>query len=30
MVSHDELRGRTFFKDRIKQARADKDAKIAA
>ena len=30
-LSHDELRGRTaFFKDRIKQARADKDAKIAA
>ena len=30
-LSHDELRGRTaFFKDRIKQARSDKDAKIAA
>ncbi|MFV8334061.1 preprotein translocase subunit SecA [Flavobacterium sp. GSP14] len=30
-LSHDALRGRTaFFKDRIKQARADKDAKIAA
>ena len=30
-LSNDELRGRTaFFKDRIKQARAEKDAKIAA
>ncbi|QZK89861.1 preprotein translocase subunit SecA [Flavobacterium sp. CHNK8] len=30
-LSHDELRGRTlFFKDKIKQERADKDAKIAA
>jgi preprotein translocase subunit SecA len=28
-LSHDELRGRTAF-NRIKQARADKDAKIAA
>ena len=30
-LSHDELRGRTiFFKDKIKSARAEKDAKIAA
>ena len=30
-LSHDELRGRTaFFKDKIQQARADKDAKITA
>ena len=30
-LSHDELRGRTiFFKDKIKQARSDKDAKIVA
>ena len=30
-LSNDELRGRTaFFKDRIKQARAEKDAKIGA
>ncbi len=30
-LSHDELRGRTvFFKEKIKQDRADKDAKIAA
>ncbi|WP_144892522.1 preprotein translocase subunit SecA [Flavobacterium tiangeerense] len=30
-LSHDELRGRTlFFEDKIKQERADKDAKIAA
>ena len=30
-LSHDELRGRTnFFKDTIKQARSEKDAKIAA
>ncbi|TDD77536.1 preprotein translocase subunit SecA [Flavobacterium caseinilyticum] len=30
-LSHDELRGRTiFFKDKIKQARSEKDAKIAA
>ena len=30
-LSNDDLRGRTaFFKDRIKQARAEKDAKIAA
>lgn len=31
VLSHDELRGRTiFFKDKIKQARSEKDAKIAA
>ena len=30
-LTNDELRGRTvYFKDRIKEARADKDAKIAA
>ena len=30
-LSNDELRGRTiFFKDKIKQARSEKDAKIAA
>ncbi|WJS94812.1 preprotein translocase subunit SecA [Flavobacterium johnsoniae] len=30
-LSNDELRGRTvYFKDRIKEARADKDAKIAS
>lgn len=30
-LSHDELRARTaYFKERIKEARADKDAKIAA
>ncbi len=30
-LTNDELRGRTvFFKDKIKEARADKDAKIAA
>ncbi len=30
-LSHDELRGRTvFFKSKIKEARADKDAKIAS
>ena len=30
-LSHDELRARTaFFKEKIKQARADKDAKIAS
>lgn len=31
VLSHDELRGRTiFFKDKIKQARSEKDAKIVA
>ncbi|TDE07689.1 preprotein translocase subunit SecA [Flavobacterium sandaracinum] len=31
VLSHDELRGRTnFFKDKIKQARSEKDAKITA
>jgi preprotein translocase subunit SecA len=30
-LSHDELRAKTaYFKEKIKQARADKDAKIAA
>ena len=30
-LSHDELRGRTvFFKEKIKQARSEKDAKISA
>ena len=30
-ISHDELRAKTtFFKDKIKQARAEKDAKIEA
>lgn len=30
-LTNDELRGRTvYFKDRIKEARADKDAKIAS